>query len=317
MPPLASAGRSLARGILTAVLVLAVAAIAAPSATLAQASPEVLKRSPYYLSLNPADEAPKGTVLMIHGGGWHGGLGAAADRVMGQYIELVRSWGYDVANLGYRGGADSLTDALDAFDHLRETLGPGEPICLYGGSAGAHLALAVAAKRGASVDCVIDFLGPPDLEEWGSRPNSDAGRNLAVEAFGEERLAELSPVNNVERLVSPVLVAAAPCDVYIEIEAQREFVDAVNDAGGEARFSLLRTGDEVSVAHCWVTADSFLAFNEASKEFLRRAAVARPEVAPPEEDGGSTITLYAIAAGVLIAGGGLFWYLRRHRAVLR
>ena len=321
MPSLVARVRSLARGILTAALVLAVTAISAPPTALAQA-PEVLEDKPYYLSLSPADEAPKGTVLMIHGGGWHGGLGAAADRVMGQYVELVRSWGYDVANLGYRGGADSLTDALDAFDHLRERLGPAEPICLYGGSAGGHLALTVAAKRGASVDCVIDFLGPPDLEKWGSRPNSEAGRNLAVEAFGSERLAELSPINNVERIVSPVLVAAAPCDVYIEIEAQRDFVDALNDAGGDARFSLLRTGDEVSVSHCWVTANSFWAFNDAAKRFLDRAAAARPEVgspeaASPEGDGGSGVALYAIAAVALLAGGGLVWYLRRDRAGLR
>src|SRR5690606_13733565 len=107
-----------------------------------------------------------------------------------------------------------------ALDRVRNRIGPDERLCLFGGSAGAHLALTAAARRGAEVDCVVDLLGPPDLVEWGERPAAQMGRRLAVETFGERHLAELSPINMADQIEPPVLVAATPCDVFIDIAAQ-------------------------------------------------------------------------------------------------
>lgn len=273
--------------------------------------PEVLNADPYYLSLYETDAARRGVVLMLHGGGWHGDLGASADEVMSEWIERFRSWGYDIANLAYRSGADSLTDSLAAFDLLRARH-PDEPICLFGGSAGGHLALVVAERRGASVDCVIDLLGPTNLEEWGSRPASDRGRELAIEAFGEDRLAELSPINHVDEIDSSVLVVAAPCDVFLEVGPQREFVDALNAAGGDGTLQIVQPGDDVPLGHCNVDAASFAELNDEMRSFLDSAATAPPQIDPDESDGSGLGSFEIIAAVVLAAGAGLVvWALRR------
>src|SRR5690606_25343856 len=118
-----------------------------------------LSESPYYLGLHEARGERHGTVLLLHGGGWEGGLGPAADELQAPTIRVLRRWGFDVGSAGYRGREFSLEDSLAAFDGLREHQGPGEPICIFGFSAGAQLGLAVAARRGADVACVVDLMG--------------------------------------------------------------------------------------------------------------------------------------------------------------
>ena len=293
-------------------LIALVSASTVSAAPVGLEDPEVLKSEPYYLGLYETETARRGTVLTIHGGGWRGDLGPAADEAMSDYIDAMRKLGYDVANLGYRSGADSLPDAIAAFDLLRERLGPEEPICIFGGSAGAQLALIVAARRGDSVDCVVDLAGPPDLVHWGSRPNADDGKGLAVDAFGEDRLAELSPINNVEDISAPVLVIAAACDVFIEVADQRRFVRALNAAGGDARLQVVEPGDDVDLVHCAVSAASFEEMSLATTRFLAEAMPA-PAVVERDEDDGSGLGVPEVLVGVVVLAGValLVWVVRR------
>lgn len=308
MPQRARTRRRRALCPLAATLVAALVALM-PAAATAQTEPEVLERDPYYLGLFEARGEHQGTVLLMHGGGWRGDLGPGADDVMGDWISMLQRWGYDVANLGYRGGSESLTDALDAFDLLRDERGPDERICIVGASAGAQLALTVAAERGNSVDCVVDLLGPPDLVEWGNRPLSDEGLRLARRAFGEERLAELSPINLVDRIVSPVLVVAAPCDAFIELSAQRRFARALEVAGVEATLNVVATGDDIPLGHCAVENRSYRRFQDVARAFL---AGRSDEIAVPETDDSGFDAFLVLAAAVVLGGLALlFWSLRR------
>ena len=303
-----SSGKLVALRRINVPLACAIVALAAPALAAAE-EPRVLEDEPYYLGLHDADGENTGTILMLHGGGWQGDLGSAADAVMGEWIERLRGWGYDVANLGYRSGADSLEDSLAAFDLLRERVGPDEPLCIFGGSAGGQLALIVAARRGADVECVIDVAGPPDLEHWGSQPAAGAGQRLAIEAFGEDRLAELSPINNVDRIEAPVLVAAAPCDVYIELSAQESFVRALDRAGGQARLQVVESGDDVSFAHCSVDDESFDRFLDAAEDFLDNPSRAVAETG--DGDSGFDLPIALIIAIPVVGVAILFWALRR------
>ena len=259
--------------------------------------PQVVKDDPYYLALHPADGQARGTVLMLHGGGWEGDLGSRADSVMAEWIGRLTAWGWDVANLGYRSGLPGLDDAVDAFDLLRERVGPKERLCIFGGSAGAQLGLTVAERRGRDVDCVVDLLGPPDLVEWGAQPAAALGLRLARRAFGEQRLAELSPINMVDRLDSPVLVVAAPCDVFIELAAQSRFVDALNAAGGRGFLQVVEAGEDVPLAHCTVDQASFEHSLEVIRKFL--AGDATPEVAAPGSKDDTAFSFLAIAAAAI------------------
>ena len=260
----------------------------------------MLVSEPYYLSLHDADDPARGTVLLLHGGGWHGGLGAAADEVMSASIEPLVEWGYDVANLGYRSGARSLEDATAAFDHLRRRLGPDEPLCLYGASAGAQLALITAARRGGEVDCVVSLLGIPDLVQFGSRPKSEQGEALAREAFGAADLGELSPVNNTGRIEAPVLVAATPCDAYTELADQRELVRRLD----RAELAVIAPGDDVDLEHCVVDGKSFDRFEQRTRDFLNAVAPAPETTDPaPADDGGDSFPLGLLLGGAVALGG--------------
>ncbi len=283
-----------------------------PGADAQSPEPQVVVRNPYYLSLHEAEGQGRGTVLLLHGGGWRGDLGAAADELMSATIETLVEWGYDVANLGYRSGGRSLDDATAAFDELRRRAAPGEPLCMYGTSAGAQLALITAARRGSEVGCVVSLLGPPDLEDFGSKPNSHSGEAQARNAFGAANLAELSPLNNAERIEAPVLVGAAPCDLLIELDDQRELVRRLNAAGTDAQLGVIAPGDDVDLEHCVVDGESFDRFQERTRDFLNAVAPA-PETADPAPDGNGSSFPFGLFLGGAVALAGLLLLVRSLR----
>jgi acetyl esterase/lipase len=260
----------------------------------------VLERDPYYLSLHRAEGESRGTVLLLHGGGWHGDLGPAADELMSATIEVLLDWGYDVANIGYRSGAAGLADARAATEEMRARLGPEEPLCLYGTSAGAQLALVVAAERAGAVDCVVDLLGPPNLEDFGSRELSSEGERQARAAFGEGEVAAVSPLNVASRVPAPVLIGAATCDAYIEPADQRELAGRLPDADLVA----IERGDDVDLEHCVVDDASFDRFLERTREFLGAVAPAPEAADPAPADGdGSSFPLGLVVGGAAAAAG--------------
>jgi len=284
----------------------------APAAEAQAPEPRVLVKQPYYLGLHEAEGAARGTILLLHGGGWRGDLGPAADELMSATIEALVEWGYDVANLGYRSGGRSLDDAADAFDLLRRRLGPGEPLCIYGTSAGAQLALVTAARRGSEVDCVVSLLGPPDLEDFGSKPNSSRGEAQARAAFGAANLTEVSPLNNADRITVPVLVGAAPCDVFIELGDQRELVRRLKAAGTDAQLGVIAPGDDVDLEHCVVDGKSFDRFQQRTRAFLNAVAPA-PEAADPAPDDDGSSFPFGLVLGGAVALAGLLLLVRSLR----
>ena len=68
-----------------------------------------------------------------------------------------------------RGGQAGLQDVLDAAGSELARIGDNGPVCIYGESAGAHLAL-VAAERLRAIDCVIGLGTPTDLPLYTRRP---------------------------------------------------------------------------------------------------------------------------------------------------
>lgn len=277
---------SMARKLVTALFaVLALAVVLAPNA--------VAKRG-YYLAQHPPTAAPQvGNVLMIHGGGWKGDLGPEADQVMTTYIEDTRSWGYTTYNVGYRSGSVSLRDVTDAARRIVKK-NPDEPLCLVGGSAGAHLALIAAAKLGREVDCVVDIGGPPDLANADpAAPQGNVVVELASAAFGSiERLARLSPINRLDDIRQPVLVVAPDCDFYTSFERQAAFAAALRRGELYRAVKLVRnplssllerlglgffssfgfTSDSgVETGHCTVTRESFEGFRATERAFLDRS----------------------------------------------
>jgi acetyl esterase/lipase len=275
----------MARKLITALsAALAIAAVLAPSASAERG---------YYLAHHPPTGTPReGNVLMIHGGGWKGDLGAEADEVMTTYIEDTRSWGYMTHNIGYRSGNVSLRDVTDAARRIAEK-DPDESLCLVGGSAGAQLALIAAAKLRREVDCVVDIGGPPDLANPDpAAPQGSLVVELASAAFGSiNRLARLSPINRVDDIRQPVLVVAPDCDYYTSYGRQLAFANALRRGEIYRAVKLVQnpltsllqrlglglfnnfgfaSDDGVETGHCTVTKASFEGFRATERAFLDR-----------------------------------------------
>ena len=104
----------------------------------------------------------RGTMIMVHSGGWAGHDAYARDLLVNRPGAMLRARGWRTVSLDYEEGTRGLQDVMSAVDaEVARRTGAG-PVCLYGESAGGHLAL-VAASRLSSVDCVIALGAPTDL----------------------------------------------------------------------------------------------------------------------------------------------------------
>jgi acetyl esterase/lipase len=152
-----------------------------------------------------AGQAPRGVMLVIHGGGWVK-TGVGAVQSMRPDADRWRARGWETVNLTYGACAQTLPDALWFYDRARAWFGAGAKVCALGTSAGAHLALLIGAYR-PDLYCAVSQAGPTDLRTIQTQVAYDrasglhtqtlGGRwvhNLAAAAFGEENLGDYSPV---------------------------------------------------------------------------------------------------------------------------
>ena len=167
-----------------------------------------------------AGKAPRGVMLIIHGGSWSA-TGAGAVQTMRPEADRWRARGWETVNLTYRPCGGSLGDVLWFYDKARAWFGPHAVIGAFGISAGAHLSLLLAANR-AGVYSVVSEAGPTDLttiQRQGAY-NPATGlydftlgsrwvHNLGAAAFGEENLAAYSPTRQARSTLNRTRVLQA------------------------------------------------------------------------------------------------------------
>jgi alpha-beta hydrolase superfamily lysophospholipase len=163
----------------------------------------------------------------------------------------------------YPKGGAAVASVLRSYDKVRARY-PGLPVCLYGESAGGHLALLVAAAR-PDVACVETAGAPTDLAAIDPSLGplaAHADRNARM-AFPDLHAA--SPLRM--RIRAPLLVTHLRTDPVIgvahawRVPAQRRLI--------------LEPG-EVPWVHGGVSVLSMAALREAEADFIR--AVAPPNV---------------------------------------
>jgi acetyl esterase/lipase len=147
-------------------------------------------------------------VLLIHGGGWKRVGPRAVAGITADRPRLV-AWGYRTDVVRYRAFRHAFPDVLAAYDRLRRRVGPATPICAYGASAGAHMALMLAIMR-PDVACVISQAAPTELRRLPAWL-----RRRAVAAFGH-RLLRWSPA--AYRLYVPTLLEQATDDRIVPFD---------------------------------------------------------------------------------------------------
>ena len=212
---------------------------------------------------------PRGTVLILHGGGWHETDNLAS--VRGE-ADRWRARGWRTVNASYRACGQSFNDALWFYDQIR-SLWDAVPTCILGQSAGGHLALTIAAWR-PSVACVVDEAGPSDPASLPTQStaggagneNAKALYNQMVAAFGLENLVWwFTPVQR--QISARVLVGFSASDWVVPWEQATELRDHMlaDDPNAYVDAVQLDAGD-VPFVHTGVTQaalDDFHAREEA------------------------------------------------------
>ena len=181
-------------------------------------------------------QPPKGLMITIHGGGWYvvGPGAVAAER---PFADLWRSSGWETLNITYSACSQSLPDVVWFHDAARALFGPRLPVCAYGQSAGAQLALMLANSR-PDVGCVIAEGAPTDLTSISGETAYDAAtgvsdqnaggvwvQNLAIAAFGAASRQAMSPTGMPGS--ARLLLATAQQDEFIPWAQAQEMASAV------------------------------------------------------------------------------------------
>jgi acetyl esterase/lipase len=197
----------------------------------AQPAPHPISSPSSALVASPSG-APRGTMIMVHGGGWQGPAALAQKRLMAMPGDTLTQRGWRVVSVDYRAGAAGLQDVLDAAG--AEVVAPtGGPLCIYGESSGAQLAL-VAAARLPSVDCVVAVGPPTDFEAYEAEvqasndPNRQIIATQMATVWGSDpaERAPNDPIKLAGTIAADVLILREADDPLIPIEQVDNFVAA-------------------------------------------------------------------------------------------
>lgn len=219
----------------------------APGTSAARGSVDALGALPFPYEVQEPVGRPRGTILILHGGAWYVVGRGAMETTRGEADRWV-SRGWRTVNASYRGCSWSVDDVATLFDRVQEVYGASRPVCASGQSAGAHLALLLAALR-PRLACVVSQAGPADLTALAGQavPDPTGGvsplgparvANMAVAAFGDDRLGALSPTN--QPIVARVLFAIGASDTLIPWQQGAGFAAAQNARDPDAYVDTLR-----------------------------------------------------------------------------
>lgn len=223
--------------------------------------------------------AVRGTMIMVHAGGWAGHDEYAQDLLMERPGRQLLAHGWRIVSLDYQEGTAGLQDVLNAAGSELERRTSSGPVCLYGESAGGHLAL-IAASRLRAIDCVI-ALGPPtDLSLYQTEAADSADGRLKLVAYQISRFfgttdaenAPWDPASLAPRIQPDVLLFHEDDDAIVSPQHNLNFAA---DRITTQSVHLAAGGHGDGFVHGTVSADGRQAYRSAIAAFAERALTAR------------------------------------------
>ena len=266
----------------------------------------------------------RGTVIMVHAGGWAGHDANAQDLLSKSPGNLFLERGWRVVSIDYEDGTAGLQDVLNAAGAELARNSADGPLCLYGESSGAHLAL-VAASKLRSIDCVIGLGTPTDITLYQAEASVSADARVRLVASQMSRffgttLQETAPWN---------LVALAPtihADVLLMHEADDEVVSKLHAARFAAARPTTQTleleaGDPNNPAddfmHGTVDANGRAQYGNAIGSFIDRAVAGYAAERAAAQTGCSGVARSLGEAGLPILRSALRCLARKDVTALR
>ena len=200
---------------------------------------------PAYLTVPPGSEGKNlPMVLNVHGGPW-----ARDSWGFNPEVQLMANRGYAVLQVNFRGSTgygqnfrnasrkqwglkmqDDLTDAVN----WAVEVGVADPdrVCIYGGSYGGYAAMAGATFTPDLYQCAINYVGVTDINLlFETMPASwELLRKEMIRDVGDPEdeedkalLADRSPINHVEKIQVPILMAYGRQDPRVVLEHALSF----------------------------------------------------------------------------------------------
>jgi dipeptidyl aminopeptidase/acylaminoacyl peptidase len=230
-------------------------------------------------------------VLDVHGGPWHRdtwGYDPEAQWLANRgYICLQvnfrgsTGYGKHFLNAGDRewGGKmqDDLTDAV-RWAIQRGFADPGR-VAVYGGSYGGYAALAGATFTPELFCCAVDIVGPSNLltfidtiPPYWSAYLSMMHRRVGHPVADRDLLLARSPLNSVDRIRIPLLIAQGANDPRVKQAESEQIVAALKEKGIDHEYLLFP--DE---GHGFAKPENRLKFYAAAERFLARHLGGRNE----------------------------------------
>lgn len=238
-----------------------------------------------YLTL-PNGRPAKGLPLVVLP---HGGPEERDEPGFDWWAQAYASVGYAVLQVNYRGssgfgwdylaagfgqwGRKMQTDLSDGVRYLaaQGTIDP-KRVCIVGGSYGGYAALAGAAIDRSVYRCAVSVAGVSDLKRMIARDSEYADDNGATikrywtRYMGpQEKLAEISPLQQADKVTIPVMLIHGKDDTVVNYEQSQLMADALRKAGKEVEFVTLKKED-----HWLSSGETRLQMLQASVNFLRK-----------------------------------------------
>lgn len=243
-----------------------------------------------------SDKVP--AIVLFFGGGWMTGDNAIQMTAQAKYFASRGMVGicpmYRVEKTHGTMPKEALQDAKSAMRWIRSHAGElgidPDRIVAGGGSAGGHLAAAVALAEGfnelgedTSVSCV-----PQALVLF--NPVFDNGQG----GYGYDRVKEyweaFSPMHNIDKDIPPSIVFFGTRDGYVPMTTAKEFKARVDAVGGRCELHLYE-GQKHGVFNWWISEYHYALALQKTDKFLNSLGYlsGEPSIEIPEPEAKSTL----------------------------
>ena len=194
----------------------------------------------------------------------HGGPHARDFRRFDWMAQMLANAGYGVLQMNFRGstgygvafekagrnqwGGVMVNDVTDGAAWLAsQGMATQQRICVVGSSFGGYAAMMSVAKEPKQFQCAVSLNGVSDLYSFVAEAQRYLGGFFLTRHIGRlwqrEELQENSPINEVERIQTPLLLVASTADRVVNPKHSRRMRSALNKHGKTVQWVELPEGD--------------------------------------------------------------------------